>query len=306
MPSFPSSRQSGNKAQLAPTSEQSWLLVLVFVAILCLLGWSYLIAMIADMLPAMDMSEAGPGMALFNNFNIFRGLPAETRAALALLCLPAGSTFGMPSLDMSLQDLSKVFLMWSMMAMAMMLPSATPMLRAYHYKFQREDLSLIKNTMPVVMVSLGFLMVWFGYAVIATIAQWVLSKVGALTEMMAPASLAFTISVLFAAGLYQFTSAKRACLQRCWHPRWVFGKDEATVASGLREGLVQGWACLGCCWAVMTVMFAVGLMNIIWIALLGGIMALEKTFPSRILPNLIGIVLISWSAFLAGTLLLNA
>jgi predicted metal-binding membrane protein len=265
----------------------------------------YLIAMIADMLPAMDMAEAGPGMALFNNFNLFRGLPAETRAALALLCLPVGSTFGMPSLNMDFQDLSKVFLMWSMMAMAMMLPSATPMLRAYHDRIQREELSLIRTTLPVVMVSIGFLIIWFGYAVLATLAQWVLSKIGALTDMMAPASLAFTISVLFAAGLYQFTPAKRACLQRCWYPRWVFGPGAATAGSGLREGLVQGWACLGCCWAVMTVMFAVGLMNIIWIALLGGMMALEKTFPSRVLPNLIGIGLISWSAFLAGTLLLN-
>jgi predicted metal-binding membrane protein len=305
MSSIPNSHRPGKQERFAPRGEQSWLFVLLSVAILCLLGWSYLIAMIADMLPAMDMAEAGPGMALFNNFNLFKGLPAETRAALALLCLPVGSTFGMPSLNMDFQDLSKVFLMWSMMAMAMMLPSATPMLRAYHDRFRHEEHSLVRATLPVVMVSIGFLLVWFGYAVLATLAQWVLSKIGALTDMMAPASLAFTISILFAAGLYQFTPAKRACLQRCWYPRWVFGPGAATAGSGLREGLVQGWACLGCCWAVMTVMFAVGLMNIIWIALLGGIMALEKTFPSRILPNLIGIGLISWSAFLAGTLVLN-
>ena len=92
-----------------------------------------------------------------------------------------------------------------------------------------------------------------------------------------------------------------ACLARCWYPRWVFtktGQDYSSTAS-LREGVVQGWACLGCCWAVMTVMFAVGLMNLIWIALLGGVMALEKTFPSRVLPYVLGAIFLAWAGLLA-------
>ena len=72
------------------------------------------------------------------------------------------------------------------------------------------------------------------------------------------------------------------------------------LVTGYGEGLSQGLICLGCCWAVMTVMFAVGLMNIIWIALLGGIMALEKTFPSKLFPKMIGAGLISWAGLLVG------
>lgn len=293
---------------------RGWPLVLIFVVLLSLSGWSYLIAMLADMIPAMDMSEAGPGMALFNSFNQFAGLPVDVRAALAVLCLPAGATFGMPGPDMTLADLGQIFLMWAMMALAMMLPTAIPMLRAYHLELAGQPHAGQEQAgsgagkgrvLPVLMAATGYLSVWIGYALAATTAQWALSLGGALNDMLAPASLALTTSVLFAAGLYQFTSAKRSCLHRCWYPRWVFARQSKapTLFSGFREGLDQGWVCLGCCWAVMTVMFAVGLMNILWIALLGGLMALEKTFPNRVLRPAIGVAFLAWAATLVALIM---
>ncbi|MCX2722711.1 DUF2182 domain-containing protein [Roseibium salinum] len=286
---------------------RGWPLVVAFVLILSLGGWAYLAAMVADMVPLMDMSEAGPWMGMFNEFNLFRGLSAEARAALAVICLPTGTTFGMPDPAMTFTDLGKIFLMWAMMAMAMMLPTATPMLRSYSAETERPGEAGFSSALPVVFAALGYLAVWLGYALVASLAQFLLTKIGALTDMMAPASLALTTTVLFAAGLYQFTPAKRACLQRCWYPRWVFAGEtkDGALAAGFREGLVQGRVCLGCCWAVMTVMFAVGLMNILWIALLGAVMALEKTFPSRVFPVAIGIVLIAWAGLLAATVLLT-
>lgn len=284
----------------ASVNRRGWPLVLLLVITLSLAGWSYLLVMVADMVPAMDMSEAGPGMGGFNQFNIFKGLSAEARAALAVICLPAGATFGMPGPDMTGYDLIKIFLMWAMMSMAMMLPTAIPMIRAYHVWLGHGGSPANARVIPSITAVLGYLSVWLGFAVVATFAQWVLSAVGGLSDMMAPVSLALTTSVLFAAGLYQFTPAKTACLQRCWHPRWTFsgGKSDRGFVAGYHEGLSQGLICLGCCWAVMTVMFAVGLMNIIWIALLGGIMALEKTFPSLVLPKLIGACLIGWATLL--------
>ncbi|TYC65747.1 DUF2182 domain-containing protein [Stappia sp. BW2] len=286
---------------------RGWPLVLALVALLTACGWAYLIAMVADMIPVMDMSEAGPGMVILNSFNQFAGLPEEARAALAVLCLPTSATFGMPGTDMTAVDLAKIFLMWAMMALAMMLPTAVPMLRAYHSALAARPGKTAQPGRPVVAAMVGYLAVWLGYAVVATAAQWALSVAGAMTTMMAPASMALTASVLLAAGLYQFTPAKKACLSRCWYPRWVFVTDEASagVLSGLREGLVQGWVCLGCCWAVMTVMFAVGLMNIVWIALLGALMAVEKTFPSKILPPAIGTVLLVWAGILVSLILLG-
>nr|WP_319387493.1 DUF2182 domain-containing protein [uncultured Roseibium sp.] len=282
--------------------RRGWPLVVLVVAMLSLSGWSYLLVMVADMVPAMDMTQAGPGMGVFNHFNIFSGLPAEARAALAVICLPAGATFGMPSAAMTGGDLLRIFLMWAMMSMAMMVPTAIPMLKAYHAWIGRGRGSRDSTFIPSVAAIFGYLTVWLGYALVATFAQWGLSVAGGMTDMMAPASLALTTTVLFAAGLYQFTPAKAACLQRCWYPRWNFSADMngREFVRGYGEGLAQGLICLGCCWAVMTVMFAVGLMNVIWIALLGGIMALEKTFPSKLFPKLIGAGLICWAGLLVG------
>jgi len=297
MNKFPSLNDSD---RVSGGAGRGWPAVLGLIGLLSLAGWAYLAAMIADMVPVMDMSEAGPGMGIFNNFNLFAGLPAEARAALAALCLPAGATFGMPAPALGTMDLLKVFLMWAMMALAMMLPTAIPMLRRYSLELSGKGGSVANARLAGMAATLGYLVIWLGYAVLATLAQWLLSRAGALTDMMAPASLALTTSVLFAAGLYQFTPAKQACLARCWYPRWAFAGENARpgAVSGFREGLVQGWACLGCCWAVMTVMFAVGLMNILWIALLGGVMAIEKTFPSRHLPYAIGCGLLIWAGFL--------
>ncbi|TYC53847.1 DUF2182 domain-containing protein [Rhodobacterales bacterium] len=289
------------RSESTPQSIQGWPFVLATVAILCAAGWAYLIAMVADMVPVMDMSEAGPGMGFLNQFNIFKGLPAEARAALAVICLPSGTTtFGMPGTEPTLVDTARIFVMWAMMALAMMLPGAVPMLRAYSANASARRTDPDETAvLPTLMALLGYLTVWLGYALAATVVQVLLSKAGALNEMMAPASLALTTSVLFAAGLYQFTPAKRACLDRCWHPRWHFPQERSTAGSGLKEGIIQGWACLGCCWAGMTVMFAVGLMNVLWIVLLGALMAVEKTAPTRFLPIVIGAALIVWSASLA-------
>ncbi|WP_209010710.1 DUF2182 domain-containing protein [Labrenzia sp. PHM005] len=290
-----------------PETVRGWPLVIVVVAALAISGWAYLIAMVAAMVPVMDMAEAGPGMSLLNQFNIFRGLPDDARAALAVLCLPAGATFGMPSVELTWVDVGKIFLMWAMMALAMMLPSATPMLKSFHRHISKHRSGPGLNVISTVFVVSGYLAVWLGYAIVATLAQVGLSKLGALSDMMAPVSLALTASVLIAAGIYQFTPAKTACLQRCWYPRWSFAKNTGRygISDSVKEGIAQGWICLGCCWAVMTVMFAVGLMNILWIALLGVVMALEKTFPSRFFPTAIGVFLLIWGGALALSIVLG-
>lgn len=280
---------------------RGWPLVLACLSVLIVGGWAYLGVMVAEMVPLMDMTEAGPGMGLFNLFNQFAGLPADARAALAALCLPtAAATFGMPAETWGAIDIVKVYLMWLMMALAMMLPSAVPMLRAYIRRANGSGAGGAASGRTL-LVAVGYVSVWAGYAFVATAAQWALTAANALSPMMAPASLAVSASVLIAAGIYQFTPAKMACLARCWYPRWAF-LENGGAAGALREGVAQGIACLGCCWAVMTVMFAVGIMNIVWIALLGAIMAIEKTFPSYWLPRAIGLFCLAWGGALAAVI----
>ncbi|WP_417668549.1 DUF2182 domain-containing protein [Roseibium sp.] len=279
-------------------ADRGWPLVLAVLGALVVIGWAYMAAMIADMIPAMDMSETGPGMGLFNIFNSYRGLSAEARAALAVLCLPNQvATFGMPAETWGWLDAGKVFLMWLMMSLAMMVPSAVPMFRAYMRRHHAE-MPLRKLQFATLLVALGYTLIWIGYAVAATGAQWLMTQVGYLSPMMAPISLAFSASVLVAAGIYQFTPAKRACLTRCWYPRFSIGPHKGTLGA-LEEGVAQGIACLGCCWAIMAVMFAVGLMNIIWIAILGVLIAVEKTFAYDGIRRFIGVFMVVWGCALA-------
>ncbi|TWI93010.1 putative metal-binding membrane protein [Roseibium hamelinense] len=299
-----------DKTRSVLAAERAWPFVSAVVAALSIAGWAYLSAMIAGMVPLMDMSEAGPGMGIFNLFNGFAGLPPEARAALAALCLPDSvSTFGMPGSVWAAGDLFKVFLMWFMMVLAMMLPSAGPMLRCYVTAAAHTGTSVHRIRIDTVLVALGYIVVWTGYALLATGAQWLMTGAGLLDQMMAPISLTVTASVLTAAGIYQFTPAKQACLARCWYPRWHFALQSphgTRPAHAFWEGLFQGLLCLGCCWAMMTVMFAVGIMNIVWIAVLGALMALEKTFPNRVLTPLMGLLFLSWGGGLALVLVLGA
>ncbi|MBD8890826.1 DUF2182 domain-containing protein [Labrenzia suaedae] len=289
------------------SSPRGWPLVLVCLSGLTVTGWLYLGAMIADMIPAMDMSEAGPGMGLLNYFNNLAGLPEDVRAAIAALCLPeSASTFGMPKERWTLVDGLKVFTMWLMMALAMMIPTAVPMLRA----FMRERAPRVrpgKLAGETLLAAGGYLFVWTGYALAATFVQWLLTLAGELGPMMAPVSLTLSASVLVAAGIYQFTPAKQSCLVRCWHPRFAFTRTspDGKVPGAFREGITQGLSCLGCCWAVMAVMFAVGVMNVLWIALLGILMAVEKSLPSRWIYRIIGVVFLLWGTGL-GVLILSS
>ncbi len=245
-------RTSSNQAGSTKPEQnmRGWPLVLVLVSILAAAGWAYLIAMVADMVPVMDMSEAGPGMVILNSFNQFAGLPAEARAALAVLCLPTSATFGMPGAGMTTVDLVKIFLMWAMMALAMMLPTAVPMLRAYYTEISAQSGGTATPVLLVITAMFGYLAVWLGYAVAATAAQWALSRAGAMTNMMAPASMALTTSVLFAAGLYQFTPPRRpvsgaAGIRAGCLPVTMLAGCDVWLAGRAGAGLGVPWLLLG-------------------------------------------------------------
>ncbi len=275
------------------------IVVFAAVALAALAGWAYLAAMVAAMVPMMDMGELGPGMAMFTAFNIFAGLPAEARAALAAICLPEGaSTFGMPASEIwSLADTGLVFLMWVMMALAMMLPSAAPMIARFA-ELPQPMVGRPGRVVPVMMLAAGYLSIWVGYGLVATVAQGALTAARMMSPMMSPATMVLAGTTLLAAGIYQFTPAKMACLLRCQRPIPFFMERRPTSLFGVyRLGLIQGLLCLGCCWALMTVMFAVGVMNVLWIAVLGLLMTIEKTVFRFWIPRAIGVFLIVWGLF---------
>jgi predicted metal-binding membrane protein len=191
-----------------------------------------------------------------------------------------------------LAGLALVALMWGAMTLAMMLPSASPMILTYA---EIADTASRKGEHVVspFMLAAGYTVIWLGFAATATLAQFVFTRAALIDAGMAPASGLFSGAIFIAAGAYQFSALKRACLHQCRHPFPFFFANWATTPRGVfRLGVRQGLFCLGCCWAMMLVMFAIGIMNVIWMAALGIVMTIEKIGTGKRFTQGVGVMLI--------------
>ena len=169
-----------------------------------------------------------------------------------------------------------VFVMWAGMMVAMMLPSAAPMILTFD-ALERRNAPAGRATPRSLAFAGAYLLVWIGFSALAAGTQWALQAGGMLTPMIVSRSEGLTAGLLILAGLYQLTPLKQACLKYCRTPEgfllaeWRDGTGGA-FAMGLRHGLY----CAGCCWALMLLLFVAGVMNPVWIAFLTVAVALEK------------------------------
>ena len=181
----------------------------------------------------------------------------------------------------SLADFAFMFSMWAVMMIAMMAPAAAPVLLLVGGARARRGR---QARLLVPGFALGYAIVWLGFSVAAAIAQWVLHDAALLSPQMAAASPRLMAGLLIAPGVYQLLPVKGACLVRCRSPLaflMTHWRDGAIGA--LRMGLRHGAWCLGCCWALMIVLFAVGVMNLVAVAALALFVLAEKTGPAGIL-----------------------
>jgi len=234
-------------------------IALACIAVLVAAGWIYLGLMLAGM--------SGAGL-------------------LDVLCRPS---FGASSPDAAQAGL--VFAMWCAMALAMMLPTAAPMILTYAELAETAARKGEPAASPLVLAA-GYVAVWLGAAMLLTVVQLFLMRVSLLDPAMASASPLFSGAVFMAAGLYQFSALKHVCVTQCQHPFRFFFASTAEPRGVFRLGIRQGLYCLGCCWAMMLLMFAVGVMNVIWMAALGAVMTIEKIGTTTRFSRALGIVFI--------------
>jgi predicted metal-binding membrane protein len=172
--------------------------------------------------------------------------------------------------------------MWWVMMIAMMVPSAAPMILLYAAVARRQRETGRGALLPTGIFASGYVAVWGLFSVLAAALQWGFEAAGILSPMMMNStSLLFAAAVLVAAGLYQLTPAKQACLRHCRGPiQFLMGHWRPGRWGAFRMGAEHGAYCLGCCWALMTLLFFGGVMNLYWIAGLAVIVLLEKTIPA--------------------------
>ncbi len=194
-----------------------------------------------------------------------------------------GASAWMMTLEWDARHVLLLWAMWAVMMAGMMLPSASPMVLLYGVAARRRG-SGAAAAPQIYALAAGYLAVWALFSVLATAVQRILAMLLLVSPMMTLTSSIAGSTVLVVAGVYQLTPLKRACLHACQSPlsfliqRWRTG-----IAGAFRMGLDHGVYCLGCCWALMLLLFVGGVMNLAVIAALTAFVAFEKIGPFGVL-----------------------
>jgi predicted metal-binding membrane protein len=177
------------------------------------------------------------------------------------------------------RDAALMFVMWSVMMVGMMLPSAAPAILLYTAMVRRN--SERGNVLPAAWTfAAGYLAVWTGFSAAATLLQLLLQRAELLTPMMVAANRPMAGALLIVAGVYQWLPAKEACLSHCRSPvEFMLTNWRGGAAGPFRMGAEHGFYCLGCCWALMLLLFVAGVMNLLWVALIAAFVLFEKLVP---------------------------
>jgi predicted metal-binding membrane protein len=181
----------------------------------------------------------------------------------------------MPISAWSMANWLAVFIMWSVMMAAMMLPSAAPMVLCFASLNRRRS----EGARTLLFVA-AYLALWTAFSGVAAVAQWALQSAGFLTPMIVSKSSLLSGALLLIAGVFQFSRLKHVCLRACRSPLGFLMSDwRGGLWGAWQMGIRHGLHCLGCCWALMALLFVGGVMNLLWIAALAGLTAIEKLAP---------------------------
>lgn len=195
------------------------------------------------------------------------------------------------------QNFALTFCMWMVMMIGMMTPSAAPMILLFAKLNKKKTHSQFVSTSLFVA---GYLFIWGMFSLVATFIQWWLESTSLMMPMARVNSPVIAGVVFVVAGLYQFTPLKHACLKHCRSPfafimnEWRDGKFGA-----IRMGAVHGAYCCGCCWFLMALLFVVGVMNLLWVAVIALYVLVEKVAPAgQWVARIGGVLMLSFGAYL--------
>ncbi|MDP2662780.1 MAG: DUF2182 domain-containing protein [Dehalococcoidia bacterium] len=197
-------------------------------------------------------------------------------------------------------DFALAFVMWAVMMVALMVPSSTPMILMFA-RVNRERRKRQATFVPTGIFVLSYIVVWSGFSVLAALAQWQLHAASLLSPAAMVTSPVLGGMLLIAAGVFQWTPLKQACLTHCRSPLshlmtgWREGRLGAFVM-----GLRHGGYCVGCCWLLMALLFVAGVMNLLWTATIGAFVLIEKVTPGdRWISRTAGLLLCTWGVLTA-------
>ncbi|MEP6998149.1 MAG: DUF2182 domain-containing protein, partial [Betaproteobacteria bacterium] len=213
--------------------------------------------------------------------------------AQPVMDMDAAAMAAMPLPEWDAAYFAATLAMWMVMMVGMMVPSAAPAVLLFDALQRHANPGHRSHRRTVIFVA-GYVVAWSAFSVIAATAQWALSEAMLLSAMMTSKTPVFAGALLISAGAYQFTSFKTACLRRCRSPaEFLVSHRRAGAFAPLLMGLQHGVICIGCCWALMALLFAFGVMNLLWVAALAIFVFVEKLTPAGVIAGRIGGVLMA-------------
>lgn len=252
------------KSKMEGLLQREQLLAFYCLAVVILISWAYMLHM------AWGMSGAG--------------------TEITLACLMRWGP----------GDISYSFIMWATMMVAMMFPSATPMILMFTIVNQQQG-ETQRPLIPTGLFVLGYFLVWTAYSALAAMAQWGLHVTALLSHNLVITSPLLGGVLLVAAGIFQWTPFRDACMSKCRSPlgflmaEWREGRPGALIM-----GLKHGLNCVGCCWLLMLLSFVLGIMNMVWMAIVTIFMLVEKAYPgSQWVSRTTGLILVGWGLWIA-------
>ena len=266
------------------------LVVVIALVAVIVLSWVYVLTGAGMDMSAFEMTRMSQPVGMSDsNKSSMQGMSMESTAVSGMM-VTGGWSVGYAVV---------IFFMWWVMMFGMMLPSAAPLLLLFA-RMMRKEKKKGAPYVPTGVFALGYLVMWAAFSAIVTGAQWSLESSGLLSGIMVGTNAVLGAALLIAAGVWQLTPLKNACLRHCRSPigflsaYWRPGR-----AGAFRMGLVHGAFCLGCCWFLMTLLFYGGVMNLYWIIGLALYILIEKLLPAGArIGQLTGVILIAWGATL--------
>jgi len=261
---LPSPGAAHSPSPVAATSRRDRILIASCSVLITLVAWAYLV----------HLSRS----------------PAEGDTEMAAMGMVVDQPWGAG-------DLLLTFVMWSVMMVGMMALAALPVLLLFARMHARDDRSMAP---AVPSFGLGYLAVWLAFSACATAAQWALHEHALLSSTMATSSTLVAGIILITAGIYQLTPLKTGCLAHCRSPLGFLMSSWHDGAGGaFRMGLHHGIFCLGCCWALMALLFVVGVMNLAWVGVITLFILAEKLGPAGVrVARAGGAILLAFGALL--------
>ena len=266
--------------------SKDYLIILFSLILMIAIAWGYLFLMAHEMKVDMGSMQMDMGSMQMDMGSM------QTSDQFNMFAMPMDSQWG-------LNDFIVMSVMWIVMMFAMMAPSTFIFLFIFYS--MRRNMSTVKNPkLELSILSFTYFLIWTGFSLFACFLQFILHNQGLVDFMGTMTNNYLAASTLILAGLFQFSNLKDQCLEKCRNPLpFIMGKKIEGIKEVVSIGFKHGLFCLGCCWALMLILFVNGVMNLLWIVILTFAILAEKIIPfHKLTSRFFGILLVLWGTFL--------